>query len=109
MANTAPYEVNVTGTDDETFMFVIPFENSDGTAFPFADYEIEYSLKERGGARLLLTQGNGISIDNGSVVFSAARPMGRGTYEHGCRVRRIASGQLVQVFDGAVTIGEGNF
>jgi hypothetical protein len=109
MANTAPYEVNVTGTDDETFVFAIPFENADGTEFPFDEYEIEYSLSHRGSRRLLLTQGSGITIDNGVVAFSAARPMQRGQYEHGCRLRRIANDQLIQVFDGAVTIGEGNF
>jgi hypothetical protein len=109
MANTSPYEVNVTGTDDETFMFVIPFENSDGSAFPFGQYEIEYSLTHCGSQRLFLTQADGISIDNGSVIFSSGETIRKGTYEHGCRVRRIVSGQLIQVFDGTVTIGEGNF
>lgn len=108
MAN-APYEVNVSGTDDETFMFVLPFENSDGSAFPFDQYEIEYSLIQSGCQRLLLTQAAGITIDSGSVIFSAGSPIQQGAYQHGCRIRRITTGQLIQVFDGTVTIGEGNF
>jgi hypothetical protein len=108
MAN-APYEVNVSGTDDETFMFVLPFENADGSAFPFNQYEVEYSLTHFGEQRLFLTQAAGITIDNGSVIFNGGQPIQQGEYEHGCRVRRIENGQLVQVFDGTVTIGEGNF
>jgi hypothetical protein len=109
MANTAPYEVNVTGTDDETFVIAIPFENADGTVFPFDQYEIEYSLTRGGSRRLFLTQSNGITIDDGTVLFSAGEPIHRGQYEHGCRIRRITTGQLTQIFDGTVTIGEGNF
>lgn len=109
MANSAPYEVNVTASDDETFAFSIPFENADGTAFPFDDYEIEYAVTNR-GPRLLLTQTDGITIADGVVTFMA--PRGRlapGTYEHGCRMRAIASGIESQVFDGSVTITEGQF
>jgi hypothetical protein len=108
MAN-APYEVNVSGTDDETFHFAIPFENADGSAFPFDQYEIEYALSHFGERRLFLSQAAGVTIDNRTVVFSAGTPLQQGNYEHGCRIRRITTGQLIQVFDGTVTIGEGNF
>lgn len=110
MANSAPYEVNVTGTDDEAFVFTIPFENSDGTAFPFAEYEIEYSVKKGGSPRLLLTQGDGITIADSVVTFDGGNsPLSVGEYAHGCRIRNIESGKFFQVFDGSVTISEGNF
>lgn len=106
MSNTAPYSVNVTGTDDETFAFTVPFEMADGTAFPFSDYEIEYSVH----GQFILTQGNGITITAPNVEFKKPDgPLCKGTHEHGCRVRHIASGDVFQVFDGTVTIGEGNF
>jgi hypothetical protein len=110
MANTAPYEVNVNGTDDETFVFTVPFENADGTPFPFSGYEIEYSVKKGGSTRLLLAQGAGVTIANGVVTFDGGNsPLHKGEYEHGCRIRDIASGKYFQVFDGRVEIGEGNF
>lgn len=110
MSNSAPYEVNVTGTDDETFAFSIPFENSDGTAFPFADYEIEYSVRKGGSVRLHLTQGAGIDIQPPAVTFKAARgSLKEGEYSHGCRIRHVSTGEEFQVFDGSVTISEGNF
>lgn len=106
MAGQAPYEVTVSGTDDETFVFSIPFENQDGTSFPFSDYQIEYAVE----GCFTLTQGNGISITDGIVTFSRVNPgFRRGTYQHGCRIRQISSGVMIQVFDGSVIISEGNF
>jgi hypothetical protein len=109
MAN-APYEVNVTGTDDETFVWALPFENDDGTAFPFADYEIEYVLTRNNQRVLLLTQSAGITIDDPEVTFRGpSGPLAKGTYEHGCRVRHLATGDIFQVFDGTVRVDEGHF
>lgn len=110
MANTAPYEVNVSGSDDETFEFTLPFEQTDGTPFPFEDYAIEYVVAGRGSGGLSLTEGAGILIDAPFVSFRAE--MGRlrpGTYAHGCRIKSLVSGDYRQVFDGTVTITEGNF
>lgn len=107
---TAPYEVNVTGSDDETYTFSIPFENADGAAFPFDDYEIEYVVSSDGRPDLRLTQGDGITIDAPEVTFKAARGrLCKGEYKHGCRLRHLATGDEFQVFDGNVTISEGNF
>lgn len=109
MAN-APYEVNVSGTDDETFLFAIPFENEDGTAFPFDSYAIEYVVAKSGHRLLHLTQENGISIDGEDVVFRADRgSLRKGEYQHGCRIKHLITGDEFQVFDGAVVIGEGHF
>jgi hypothetical protein len=109
MANTAAYELNVTGTDDETFAFAVSFELADGTAFPFDDYAIEYALSGESG-RLTLTQGDGITVRDSVVTFTAARGALRpGLYGHGCRVRHLTLEHEVQVFDGTVTIGEGFF
>lgn len=110
MANSAPYEVNVTGTDDETYAFSVPFENADGSAFPFSDFAIEYSVAQCGSPVLSLTQGNGITVVGSSVTFKAARgSLKVGEYQHGCRIRHKTTGDETQVFDGSVTITEGNF
>lgn len=110
MANTAPYEVNVSGTDDETFVFAVPFENADGSPFPFDDYEIEYAVSSGWRTHLRLTQGDGITVISPNVTFKARRgSLCKGEYKHGCRIRHLSTGDEFQVFDGSVTIGEGNF
>lgn len=106
MANVAPYEVTVTGTDDETFAFVIPFANEDGTAFPFATYAIEYAV----AGYMSLAEGAGITVTAPNVTFKAAAgTLKPGIYSHGCRLRHLTTGEYIQVFDGTVTIAEGNF
>jgi hypothetical protein len=106
MSNTAPYTIDIAGSDDETFSFTIPFEMADGTAFPFSDYAIEYSIP----GKLSLTEGNGITVTPPDVEFKAARgTLCQATYTHGCRVRYLATGEEFQVFDGTVTIGDGGF
>lgn len=111
MANSAPYEVNVTGTDDETFAFSIPFENADGSDFPFDQYTIEYVVSEDGRPVLTLTEGNGITLTPPHVTFKkpGSGSLDKGDYEHGCRVRHLSTGDTFQLFDGSVTIREGNF
>ncbi|MBF9234682.1 hypothetical protein [Microvirga alba] len=110
MSGTAPYEVHVTGTDDETFLFSIPFESADGTAFPFGGYAIEYVVAKHGHNILRLSQGSGLTVSPPNVVFKAARgSLHVGEYDHGCRLRSLETGDEFQVFDGSVTIGEGNF
>lgn len=106
----APYEITVSGTDDETFLFSIPFELDDGTAFPFADYAIEYAVRSDCRPVLTLTQASGLTISTGAVIFRAERGTLRpGTYTHACRVRKLTSGDEFQVFDGQVIISEGGF
>lgn len=109
MSGTAPYEVNLGGSDDEVFAFPLSWVMADGTAFPFADYEIEYSLKKGGCSYLRLTQADGITVVGSVISFDAGRCLPRGGYEHGCRLKHIATGKYVQVFTGSVRIGEGEF
>lgn len=111
MSGTAPYEVTITGSDDETFAFTIPWEKTDGTSFPFDSYKIEYSLTRGGSQVLYLTEGAGISVNDPEVTFRKidGGSLQCGEYEHGCRIRDLMTGNTIQVFDGPVIIGEGNF
>lgn len=111
MSGSAPYEVNVSGSDDETFAFSLPFENTDGTPFDFDAYVVEYVVSSDGGGRyLFLTDTSGITIGDSILTIQADRGRVRpGVYSHGCRLREIATGFEFQVFDGTVTISEGAF
>lgn len=106
----APFEVNVSGTDDETFTFSIPIENDDGSPFPFADYAHEYAVSRDGRRVLFMSEGDGVTIAAPLITFRA--PTGRlaaGRYEHGYRLRSLATGDEIQIFDGTVTLTEGSF
>lgn len=110
MANSAPYEVNVSFSDDEAFAFCISFAMADETDFPFEDYAVEYSVRREGSDRISLTEDNGISISAPVVIFDAGNsPLRKGEYNHGCRIRHLTTGNIYQVFTGSVTIGEGEF
>ena len=112
MSGTAPYEVTVQKSDDETFAFMLSLGMADGTDFPFDEYEHEYSLTRDGCSVLALTVGNGITIDAPSIAFENTQGNGtlrRGSYQHGYRIRHLATGTSFQIFVGPVKIGEGNF
>ena len=107
MAGNAPYEVNVEGTDDESFQFMLSLGTTDGTVFPLADYTVEYVVNGQ-----LLTVGNGISIDYVLGAVTISRPRGflaasDEDYSHAMRVRHIASSVEQMVFSGVVRIAEG--
>jgi hypothetical protein len=108
---SAAYEVRVTKSEDETFEFSFVFEMVDGSAFPFADYSLQYALAQNGCTVFSLTEASGIAIDttSGVVTFSAPSPLCAGQYEHGCRALHTASGTLIEIFDGPVTIGKGAY
>lgn len=110
MANSVPMEVPIIGTDDETFAFTLEFSMTDGSSFPFSEYQIEYSLMRDGCQILSLAQGNGITVQAPMVTFRKGDgPLSKGEYQHGCRLRHIATGDLFQAFDGPVSISEGYF
>lgn len=113
MSNVAPYEVLVTGTDDETFAWSTTWTMEDGTPFAFADYAIEYVVVDDcGGQRFLLTKDDGITVNagTGAIEFkNAAVRLDPGRYEHGCRIRSLLTGDEIQVFEGVVSISEGHF
>lgn len=105
----APYRADVALSDDATFELPpVEIAVADGTAFPFGDYAFEYSV----AGLPLFTQADGIAVqaDQNAIVISrptARLPVGR--YPHGLRYREIATGRVSQLFDGTLTITEGNF
>jgi hypothetical protein len=108
----AAYECTASCTDDETFILTLELMKTDGSPFEVSDYAFEYSLKGC-GSDLLLDQTSGISVDvpNATLTISPGIDyrLQRGTYNHGLRKRHLVSGQVDQIFDGAVTVTEGNF
>ena len=108
----AAYECTASCTDDETFTLTFVLANSDGSVFDVSDYAFEYSLKGCGEA-LLLTEGSGVTINAGTGTATISpgidyrlRP---GLYDHGFRKRDLTTDQVDQIFDGSVTVTEGNF
>ncbi len=110
----AAYTANVSATDDESFEFTCEWTMVDGTDFPWADYTFAYTLGYRGcGPILSLTDASGVVVTEADNLITFAAPvatrLAAGTYEHGCRITHIATGKVVQVFDGTVIVTEGNF
>lgn len=109
----AAYQVNVSATDDETFEFTCEWKLADGSDFPWADYSYAYELKRDCRAILSLTGGAGLAVDPGENTITVQPPdtmrLCAGQYRHGCRIIHTATGKTIQVFDGSVTITEGNF
>lgn len=111
------YEVAIEATDDETFSFTLPIQQSDGTAFPWSSYSFEYAVTTECGAQVftlapVLTPGVGIYVDttSGSVTFKNVQGcLGVGSYRHGCRIRHVTTGDTIQIFTGPVTITDGGF
>ena len=109
----APYRVNISGTDDETFEWSQEWEQEDGTAFPFEDYTIEYVVAyDKGGEVLSLTSDDdaGVTVAEPNVVFGGVSyTLEEGHYRHGCRIVHNTTGKMTQVFDGEVVITDGGF
>lgn len=104
------YTFNRTFSDDETIEFAFRFRMRDRTAFPWADYELEYSVDD--GA-VSLDQDAGITVDEAASVatFHIGDPgaLSIGDHAHGFRVREIATDKVTQVFTGILTIKDGGF
>jgi hypothetical protein len=104
-STTVPYEVNASFDVGQAFFFPLSLQNTDGSAFPFDQHEVEYVVTCGGSQRLSLTQGSGITVSDGVVTFYAGQsPLPKGDYEHDCRIRNIASGTSNQLFTGSVRI-----
>lgn len=101
MASVAPYQVDVVGSDDETFEFTLTYVQTDGSVFPWASYTVEYTVGNQTGT---------VSTDavSGNAVFTGPS-LSAGRYEHACRLTEIATGKKRLSFDGAVTIHDGPF
>lgn len=108
----AAYDCTVTCTDDESYLLTLTMLKADGSPFEVAEYAFEYSMQGC-GADLLLTEGEGITIDNPSATATITPGLDyrlqRGTYNHGFRKRNLSTDQVDQIFDGTVTVTEGNF
>lgn len=108
----AGYEWNYPMTDDESFGFTLALRDQQGNPLVWSDYTFEYSLKGC-GQDLLLTVGNGLSINVGAAAVvcnpDPALRLRPGQHKHGFRFTKIASGVTVQQFVGTITVTEGNF
>src|SRR5690349_19059570 len=110
MANSAPYEFNFSASDDATVLFALDFELEDETNFPFDRYGFEYVVRRCGGPAVLLTVGDGLTIDAPALNFRVEKgvlPVGQ--HPHGLRAISTITGDVVQIFDGTLSINEGNF
>lgn len=109
----AAYQLNHSLTDDESFEFSVESKITDDSDFPWDDYTHDYSLMRENGLLFSLTQSDGITITEALNIISFAKdPTYRlpvGTYRHGYRITHTARGTVFQVFDGSVTVTEGNF
>lgn len=110
----AAYQATAILTDDESFGIILLL--SDGTTpLNLADFNFEYEISGCGdGFSLKSGQGIGTSVDNDAKPIlvidpGADRRLRAGQYQHGLRATHIASGKVVQFFDGSVTVTEGNF
>ena len=106
---SAPYRVDLIGSEGETFGFSLYFEMTDGSAFPFDDYTISYVLSDADGCPVFsLSEGDGITVvdeDEGSVSFLSDYAVEAGDYTHRCRITDEAD-QVVDFFDGEVVVTE---
>jgi hypothetical protein len=107
----AAYQATTTLTDDESFGFAVTIQ-SEGESVALGDYAFEYEVRGC-GENLSLDMANGITIDladNLVIVDPGSdRRLKAGQYRHGFRAKHIESGRVVQLFDGTVTVSEGNF
>lgn len=109
---SAPYECLIDMTDDETFLFTVEPRDDDNNAPTWANVSFEYCLNGC-GVSLTLTDGQGIEIDEGDGTLTIGPPdrdyrLRPGQYKHGFAMRDIASGIVTQLFDGSVSVTEGN-
>lgn len=108
----AAYEATGCLTDDESFGFTMELKAASGGAAALSGYSFEYVL-EGCGAKLALNEANGITVDDANdIIVVAAAPDYRlraGQYRHGFRMTQISTGFVTQLFDGPVTVTEGNF
>src|SRR5215213_6909918 len=92
------YTFSRTFSDDETIEFAFRFRMRDRTAFPWADYALEYSVDD--GA-VSLDQSAGITVDEtaSTATFLVGEPgtLSIGDHGHGFRVREIATDKVTQV------------
>lgn len=108
----AAYECSVNCTDDESFVLTLELLNADGSPFAVGDYAFDYSIRGC-SPDYSLDETDGIAVDPVTSTLTISPGLDvrlrRGTYSHGLRKRHLVSGQVDQIFDGTVTVTEGNF
>lgn len=108
----AAYECTISCTDDETFILTLILTNTDGTVFPVNDYSFEYSAKGSPDC-VLLNETDGVTKDAVTGALTITPGMSyrfkRGLYQHGLRKTNSSTGQVDQIFDGSLSVSEGNF
>lgn len=107
----AGYAVNLSFTDDETFSFVADLDPGE-FVIPWPEYRVEYAIRRGCGAPQVFTLDDGVSVDpfiNRIFIRSDTLKLRPGTYPHGLRLFHVPTEGYEQVFDGVVTISEGNF
>lgn len=112
----AGYSVDQAFTDDETFEWSLALSSAGDDPIIWDDYRAEYTLTREGCsiARMSDESAGGIEASeiDGELILTISdqslklRP---GTYRHGLRLVEIETGRETQIFDGTVTITEGNF
>jgi len=112
----AGYSVDKTFTDDETFEWSLALTSAGDEPIIWDDYRAEYTLTREGCsvARLTDESAGGIEASeiDGELILTISDPslkLRPGTYRHGLRLIEIANNKATQIFDGTVTITEGNF
>jgi hypothetical protein len=112
----APFDISLSFSDDETYVFALEFRNNDGSIMDLSTSEFDYVLRTRSADpstvfEISSSPVNGITKDlvTGVVTFRAPSNPTPAQYEHGCLWTLTASGDARQLFDGLVDISEGNF
>jgi len=112
----APFDISLSFSDDETYVFALEFRNNDGTVMDLSGSEFDYVLRTRvtdPSAVFALSSSPAVGITkdlpNGVLTFRAPIKPEPGQYEHGCLWTLASSGDARQLFDGLVDISEGNF
>jgi hypothetical protein len=110
-APAGPYQWDFSRTDSERFKIAFTIENSDGTAFDYTLFRIDYRLLDECGATVLdlSTATTGITIALQVATVDAGVALDAGRYTQFCRIARIATGEQESIFAGTVSIGCGGF
>lgn len=107
----APYRVDCAFSDDETPEFSVILTASDGSVLDTSTLTFEYVVNRDGCAVFTGAEGSGITVSEGIGRLTFTIPAGTlsvGKHTHGCRFTG-ATGSLTQLFDGGITIAEGEF
>jgi hypothetical protein len=107
----SPYEYSFSRSDSERFKLSFTVLNSDGTAFDYSPYRIEYRLLAADGSTVLdlSSATSGVNIAAPLVTVDPAAAVDAGDYTQFCRLVLTATGEEVSLFAGPVTVGVGGF